>query len=283
MKGTVILAPRFSPSDTFSANYDWRKNRNDVNHSPDWKGHNFRYHYSWVTGSLPNELDGINGIAPSRLTDVWDVDVSWINNPEAYRLYVSEGISDPPYPENSQNFIGVFPFRLSTYKNATPAAEMQVLNDQQIKTWQVKPIFSILRDFDHDFLFDDNYPNFDSDGNGINDLWEIKYFQMVGIDPNDDPDNDGQSNSFEYIVGTSPIDSSSNFRKTLDLDSGNHTLSWTFAPNRMYRIESSTDLKKWSTIAVIPAINDSIDTFSYDLGQTFLRKRYYRIKIDYIP
>ncbi|HEY4301746.1 MAG TPA: LamG-like jellyroll fold domain-containing protein [Candidatus Didemnitutus sp.] len=46
--------------------------------------------------------------------------------------------------------------------------------------------------------------NADSDGNGLNDSWEIANFGHVGVDPNDDPDGDGQTNLVEAMNGTDP-------------------------------------------------------------------------------
>jgi hypothetical protein len=44
----------------------------------------------------------------------------------------------------------------------------------------------------------------DTDGNGIPDGWEQHYFGYIGIDPNDDPDNDGLTNLTEYLMGLDP-------------------------------------------------------------------------------
>jgi hypothetical protein len=46
----------------------------------------------------------------------------------------------------------------------------------------------------------------DSDGNGLPDWWEMKYFGHLGVDPNDDPDRDGLSNLQEYQNHTPPLD-----------------------------------------------------------------------------
>src|SRR2546430_953582 len=52
-------------------------------------------------------------------------------------------------------------------------------------------------------------PSFDSDGNGLPDIWEYKYFDVVGINPNADADNDGISNRDEYLDGTNPSSNAS--------------------------------------------------------------------------
>lgn len=44
----------------------------------------------------------------------------------------------------------------------------------------------------------------DSDGNGLPDPWEERFFGRIGISPGDDPDGDGMSNWEEYLYGTDP-------------------------------------------------------------------------------
>ncbi len=50
----------------------------------------------------------------------------------------------------------------------------------------------------------------DTDQNGIEDSWEIKYFgALLGTNINSDSDNDGFSNYTEYLSNTNPKDSGS--------------------------------------------------------------------------
>lgn len=44
----------------------------------------------------------------------------------------------------------------------------------------------------------------DTDGNGLSDAWERAYFTHIGVNPYDDPDNDGLNNLQEYLRGTNP-------------------------------------------------------------------------------
>lgn len=48
----------------------------------------------------------------------------------------------------------------------------------------------------------------DSDGNGLPDVWEYKYFGHTGVDPNADSDGDGLSNMQEYLLGGDPMKAS---------------------------------------------------------------------------
>lgn len=83
------------------------------------------------------------------------------------------------------------------------------------------------------------------DGNGLPVAWEIENFNNKGIDPNADPDNDGQSNAEEYLAGTDPLDADSNLRiLSLQLhgDGTKAVVRWTSVLNRCYYLQSSEDL-----------------------------------------
>jgi hypothetical protein len=47
-------------------------------------------------------------------------------------------------------------------------------------------------------------PLLDTDGDGLPDIWEYKYFDTLAYGANDDPDGDGNSNLTEYLDGTDP-------------------------------------------------------------------------------
>jgi hypothetical protein len=49
-----------------------------------------------------------------------------------------------------------------------------------------------------------DFGSLDTNGNGILDDWETRYFGGLGIDPNADPDGDGASNLREFLEGTNP-------------------------------------------------------------------------------
>ena len=64
-------------------------------------------------------------------------------------------------------------------------------------------------------------PLIDTDGNGLADLWEYRYFDQLGNDPRADADKDGVSNSLEFGDGTDPGSSSSVFpRITIGVEGG---------------------------------------------------------------
>ncbi len=64
-----------------------------------------------------------------------------------------------------------------------------------------------------------------------------------------DKDKDGQSDAAEFIAGTGPQDNTSWLRvTTYAVNSGKtqSTITFTSNPNRLYQVESSTNLINWS-------------------------------------
>jgi hypothetical protein len=86
-------------------------------------------------------------------------------------------------------------------------------------------------------------PNFDNDGDGLLDNWELAY----GLNPqssagNDgaggDPDNDGHTNGQEQLAGTDPRNPDSVLRVSLTpVDSGFYRVSWPTVPGKSYQLE----------------------------------------------
>lgn len=52
----------------------------------------------------------------------------------------------------------------------------------------------------------DPFVNVDSDGHGLPDDWQIRYFGHLGVDPDADPDGDGLTNLQEFQQGSDPGD-----------------------------------------------------------------------------
>jgi subtilisin family serine protease len=85
----------------------------------------------------------------------------------------------------------------------------------------------------------------DTDGNGLPDWWELKYFShLTGTDPNADSDHDGMSNLAEWLAGTNPTNAASSLRLTLLSDSNSNgvVLSWPSVAGKTYWLARSTNL-----------------------------------------
>ncbi|MEI6891522.1 MAG: putative glycoside hydrolase [Pontiella sp.] len=82
----------------------------------------------------------------------------------------------------------------------------------------------------------------DSDGDGLDDLWEFRNFGDETIaDPEGDPDGDGLTNMEEYIVGTNPNLPSSFEISDLILDQSLQ-LEWDAVDGRLYQVYWSSNL-----------------------------------------
>lgn len=85
----------------------------------------------------------------------------------------------------------------------------------------------------------------DTDGDGMDDAWELTYGLQVGVDDSmDDLDSDGTDNLTEFRLGLIPNDSASRFAIELsDTDpSDGFTFSWPSQPGVSFTIRRTTDL-----------------------------------------
>ncbi len=80
------------------------------------------------------------------------------------------------------------------------------------------------------------------DANGLPIAWEMANFGVTGIDPNADPDHDGQSNLQEYLAGTDP-NIASDYLHITSASFGpggtTATLTWTSVLTRNYYIQET--------------------------------------------
>ncbi|MDP4642817.1 MAG: lamin tail domain-containing protein [Opitutales bacterium] len=109
----------------------------------------------------------------------------------------------------------------------------------------------------------------DGDGDGMNDSWEEYYFvtiDAVNGGPSDDWDSDGSSNLSEYIAGTDPTDPADLFCVKLFSISGTSVdVSWSSVSGKTYAIQKCTDLTGNSWGSIVPGINATSPTNSYNL------------------
>ncbi len=80
----------------------------------------------------------------------------------------------------------------------------------------------------------------DSDGDGLQDDWEIAHFGDLSQGARDDADGDGVDNITEFLAGTDPTDPADAFRIVLierDPFTGEISLTWSSVPGMRYRVE----------------------------------------------
>ena len=93
----------------------------------------------------------------------------------------------------------------------------------------------------------------DSDGDALPDTWEMAHFASLINTGSDDPDGDGQDNTFELIAGHDPADANS----CLCMESASpNATGGVFRLNHVrpgvrYSLESSTDLNAWDTLGTV--------------------------------
>jgi Tol biopolymer transport system component len=121
----------------------------------------------------------------------------------------------------------------------------------------------------------------DSDGDGMDDSWEIQYFGSLSRDGTGDFDGDGVSDLNEFLTGTDPTDPGSSFHVQIISGAnpgGPVALSWPAAPNRAYRVEYKESLtdSTWISLNQGSAIFGN-QGYAYD--QPLSGQRFYRVSL----
>jgi hypothetical protein len=101
-----------------------------------------------------------------------------------------------------------------------------------------------------------------------------------------DSDGDGVSNLNEYLAGTDPRDDTDYFHITSITAGTNCVLSFQSALNRLYTLESRTNLVAGSWTSVPGQVDIGGNTGLLELSQTNLPSdtaRFYRVKVQIAP
>jgi glucose/arabinose dehydrogenase/alpha-tubulin suppressor-like RCC1 family protein/sugar lactone lactonase YvrE len=122
----------------------------------------------------------------------------------------------------------------------------------------------------------------DWDRDGIPDSREAgASVYVIGIDDRFvDSDNDGQSNTAEFLAGTDPGDPAS-FLAILAPSINNHqfSFSWQSVVEKMYQIEVSEDLSNWQNSGDPVLGNGSLMFFGHSTADPPPSQRFYRISV----
>jgi hypothetical protein len=120
----------------------------------------------------------------------------------------------------------------------------------------------------------------DTDGDGMDDDWEVTYFSDLDRNGSGDFDDDGISDLEEFIAGTDPADGSSFFRvlTVTPAGGGSKLLFWFGNPGRSYRAEFKNDLSATNWTALTGTISWNGSTASItDPGASGASNRFYRV------
>jgi VCBS repeat-containing protein len=95
----------------------------------------------------------------------------------------------------------------------------------------------------------------DADNDGIPDNYEQSTFGSTGADALGDADGDGQSNYFEYLAGTSPVNAGQSLTTAPTIAAGAGSNGGSFKldlnhvrPGVSYHLETSSDMEVWNRI-----------------------------------
>ena len=128
-------------------------------------------------------------------------------------------------------------------------------------------------------------PGVDSDGDGIPDAWEMKYFgNLTTATASSDRDGDGVSDLAEYLADTDPTDSASRLRiKSIETgtDGSPVALTWPSRSSRCYYIQKAGDLNtpiNWLDSGLGLILPDAGDETSRKLLDPAAPMRFFRIE-----
>ncbi len=119
----------------------------------------------------------------------------------------------------------------------------------------------------------------DTDGDGMDDDWEVAYFGNLSQGRDGDFDGDNAGNRDEFLAGTDPTNGGSVFRAmTLaPLGGGTRHIIWSGNPSRSYRVEHKDDVNAtaWTPLATGISWNGPVATAT---DSSAITNRFYRVR-----
>ena len=130
------------------------------------------------------------------------------------------------------------------------------------------------------FVFPVSIGSKDSDGDGMDDAWEMRYFRDLSHNGPGDSDGDGVTDWMEWKTGTDPMNPASRFSPQAGVlpGTGQITITWQSAPGRSYRVQYKDDLSQtnWNDLERGVIVNGS-SAVCWDTRARTSNQRFYRI------
>ena len=171
----------------------------------------------------------------------------------------------------------VGPAEVSGFLNGIWTGQI-TLQEPATKMWLSATDTSGHRGFSGEFDVDSSA---DSDGDGLPDAWELRYFGSLNANPNEDPDRDGLTNLREFQAGTLPNAALSTLRITaVEVSGGLVRLCFNSVAGKMYQFErtGALDAGAWQLLGSA-MLGDGTTLQFVDADGTNLPARFYRIRL----
>jgi hypothetical protein len=135
-----------------------------------------------------------------------------------------------------------------------------------------------------------NSATFDDDGDGLPDVWMLRYFghpNASGPDHSratDDADGDGVSNLAEYLAGTNPTNRASYLQLTPPTLAGDTlAVNWTTVGGKHYVVQASATpagpFVDCSPVITLPGVGEAVTNYADPGVRTNWPRRFYRIRL----
>jgi hypothetical protein len=117
----------------------------------------------------------------------------------------------------------------------------------------------------------------DTDGDGLDDAWELARFGSLAKGPTDDPDGDGFNNAREQLMGTDPNAVDVPFRVDFSpWDESVVRLSWPGSAVRTYEIWAGTDAG--APLTLVTALPGNCPETEWLTSRTSLTQQFFRVR-----